>query len=191
MSKFDWKAAKSRYISSESVTYLDLSEKFGMSVAAIKAYQKRHGENWPRLRRQAIQNVSNRLPEVMGETLAQIQARHVKVGKLLQEKGLEAIQTGKAEIRLARDARDFLVDGIAIERRTLGMDAMNKSQGVNVNVTMSITDLAERIRKRTQQPSGPDHDQRQRTRFAISIGRGSPFWSCSFRLNESYSWQAV
>jgi len=155
MHHFDWQKAKTKYLSCEQLSYKDIADEFGMSITAIKAYQKNQCENWQQLRKETVRNVAQRLPNMLGEELAQIQARHARIGKLLQDKGLEAIESGQVAIKYARDAREFLVDGVAMERKAVGLDTIAKSQGLSVNVSMSITDLADRILKRTQKDQEP------------------------------------
>jgi hypothetical protein len=98
MSKFNWQAIKTYFITHEDASYKDLSDKYHVSTTAIKHYQKRHHENWHELREKTIQNVSQKLPEKLGEKMTEINASHIKIGKLLQQQGLLAIARSEVKI---------------------------------------------------------------------------------------------
>lgn len=150
MSKVNWQELMKEYAADETASYRKLANKYGVSRTSVEHQARKMG--WVKLRDNMLAKVRQKLPDKLSETLAQVTARHVESAKLLQSKGLEVIRNGQAPIKFARDARDYLVDGIAIERRALGLDVINKSQGVNLNVTMSITELAERIKARVETP---------------------------------------
>lgn len=91
MAKIDWAAARAFYMEDESTSYNDVSAKFGVSVAAIKDYQKRMGENWPELRVKTGQKVAEKLPEKVADKKAEEISRELAIANILESKGLEAI----------------------------------------------------------------------------------------------------
>lgn len=146
MSDLDWAAARRYYISDERHSYEDVSTKFGMSVSAIQAHQRDNGEDWPKLRDETNKKVIEKLPEKLGEKIAEINARHAGYGKALQSMALEAARdreevdsNGNVILKIGlrpehfRDVRETLVAGINIERKALGLDKPEVNVQANIN----------------------------------------------------------
>lgn len=135
MSDFDWASARRYYISDERHSYEDVSSKFGMSEVAIRAYQDRNGESWPQMRKDTIRKVSEKLPEKLGENIAEMNARHIKLGRMMEAKGARSM-TDREEVdsngnvilkegigpKNQRDATALIVAGVTLQRRAAGAD---------------------------------------------------------------------
>lgn len=82
MSKINWSKALADYLKDETQSYASIARKHGVSLQAVK---KRAGkEKWQILRQESIQKANQELPELVGENIADINARQARFGKLLQ-----------------------------------------------------------------------------------------------------------
>lgn len=129
---YDWLKIKSYYISREDISYADLTTKFGVSETAIKEHQKTLSENWPEIRKIVAAKVSQRLPEKLGENIADVTARHAKIGRAMQQKGLEALQSVSIEPKETFMVKEYLKDGVKIEREALNIEKQSPIIGIKI-----------------------------------------------------------
>ena len=90
MAKINWSAALSDYLKDETTSYASISREHGVSLQAVKKRASKEG--WVDLRQKSIQKVNQKLPELVGESIADMNARHVRFGKLLQASALREIK---------------------------------------------------------------------------------------------------
>ncbi len=119
MAKISWSKALIEYISDETTSYTSIAAKYGVSVQAVK--KRASKEKWQNLRTNTIQKVDQKLPEKLGEQIAQVNAKHAKIGRLLTTKGIKAIKKGLLTPRNFYEAKDSIKDGIKIERDALNI----------------------------------------------------------------------
>lgn len=120
MSKVNWALARTDYISDEQLSYQDIAGKYSVSKTSV--VKKAVKEGWQGLRRETSLKVIQKLPEKIGETIAQINQRHAYFGKLLQARALEAILKGDVKPKTFREAVLCVKEGIEMERKALGLD---------------------------------------------------------------------
>ena len=151
MPAIPWNKIKREYLSDETATHRGLAKKYGISTTSIS--KRAIKDKWTEQKSKILAQVSESLPATIASQVEEANKRHLEAAKLLQSKGLKALKSGAVQVTHARDAREFIVDGIALERKAMGLDNQAKNQqGVNVNLTMSITDLADKIKARTETP---------------------------------------
>ena len=131
MSKINWSQALVDYLTDETVSYNSLATKYGVSKRAIVNHAKQ--DNWQDLRTTTSLKVHQKLPEVIGNSLAEVSIKQVDVANKLIKSGLDAITEGRTP-KTPQDARLFIVSGIDIERKAMRMD----EQPVNSQNTMII-----------------------------------------------------
>lgn len=117
--KINWSKAVADYLKDETLSYEDIANRYGVSKRAVvkRAVQDR----WQELRKETALQVHQKLPEKLGESIADVKARHAKEGKLFQGKGLEAVNSGKTPTNFYQ-ALMGIVTGIRLERQALGLD---------------------------------------------------------------------
>lgn len=160
MSKINWSRALHDYASDESMSYAKIAEKYGVSVDAVKA--KGEEEGWVEIRAETKQKLLQKIPEKVADKLAAINDVHLNLGRLLQSKGVTAIEMEGIKPKTARDAREYILDGIAIERKALGIDRPETQTQVNIqnNTYMSTNDLFIKIQERvnTDEPATTENE---------------------------------
>ena len=119
MAKISWSKALIDYISDETTSYASIAAKYGVSVQAVK--KRAGGEKWQALRTNTIQKVDQKLPEKLGEEIAQVNAKHAKIGRMLTKKGIKAINQHKLVPRNFDEAKESIKDGVRIERDALNI----------------------------------------------------------------------
>ena len=135
MSKINWALALQDYVMDETMSYAKIAEKHGVSTTAVE--ERGAEENWPQIREDTLAKVRQNLPEKIGENLLEISKQHNQLAKLLIQQALKAIEeknkdgTQKIKPRSFRDVREAIVDGVKIQRQTLGMDEKEK-QNINI-----------------------------------------------------------
>lgn len=119
MAKISWSKALIEYISNETSSYASIARKYGVSLQAVK--QRASKEKWQNLRTTTIQKVDQKLPEKLGEEIAQVNAKHAKIGRMLTKKGIKAINQHKFTPKNFDEAKESIKDGVRIERDALNI----------------------------------------------------------------------
>jgi len=138
MVKISWSKALSDYLKDETQSYASIASSYGVSLQAVK--KKAGKEKWQGLRQKSIQKVNQRLPELIGESVADINANHAQLGKLLQYVALEAMKENNFKPENLVQALQSIKVGVEIERKALDMDKQNNHK--------SITDIIEADRQK-------------------------------------------
>lgn len=115
--KIDWLKAKTEYVSDPTLSLKDIAKKYGVSETVTE--ERASKEKWVELRRTTLEKAGERLGEKLPETIAEINARHARMGRTLQGKGLKVIMSKDPET--FDDARLSVMSGIRIEREALGI----------------------------------------------------------------------
>ncbi len=132
MAKISWSKALIDYISDETASYASIAAKYGVSVQAVK--KRASKEKWQNLRTNTIQKVDQKLPEKLGEEIAQVNAKHAKIGRMLTKKGIKAIKEHKLAPKKFDEAKESIKDGIRIEREALNIhDKQQSSVAIQIN----------------------------------------------------------
>ena len=118
--KNNWLAVKQEYLANPTKTLTDIGATFGIprSTMAKKSYL----EGWAKQRDILYMEVDKRAKDMQVEKLAALVTRHALMGKLLQKTGIEAIKSKKVRIKNAKDALEYTIEGIRIEREAEGLD---------------------------------------------------------------------
>jgi len=120
MAKINWQLALSNYLEDETSSYTSIAQKYGVSLQAVKKRASKEG--WVNLRIETIQKVDQKLSEKVSNELANVNFRHIKVSRKLQDEGIEFIRNNKLKLKNFNQAVNLLKKGIEIERKALGMD---------------------------------------------------------------------
>src|SRR3989344_5262373 len=90
MAKISWSQALADYLKDETASYASIADKYGVSKRSVtkRAVQ----EGWQDLKQKTSLEVTQRLPEIVGESIAEVNTKHAKIGKLLQGLALKAMR---------------------------------------------------------------------------------------------------
>ncbi len=125
--KINWTEAKLEYISDETVSYREIASKYGVNQATVAKRGKR--DDWATLRRQLQAEGKQKTIEKVGDSIAEVNARHIESARLLQETGINPIKNKSFKPRSFDQALRSFDKGVEIERKALGMDKPTASPG--------------------------------------------------------------
>lgn len=130
MSKISWSQALADYLKDETTSYAYIAQKYGVSKRSVtkRAVQ----EGWQGLKQRTSLKVHQKLPEKLGESIAEVNAKHAQIGKWLQGIALRAMRSkadGGDELKPQNinDARLLYLTGFHVERKSLGLEDKNKN----------------------------------------------------------------
>lgn len=126
--KINWSKALADYLKDETQSYASIARKHGVSLQAVK---KRAGkEKWQDLRQKSIQKVNQELPLLIGESVADTNAKHAQLGTLLQHIALKVMEEKNLKPENFVQALQSIKAGVEIERKTLNMDKQNNHKSI-------------------------------------------------------------
>jgi len=120
MAKINWQLALSDYLANEMLSYASIAQKYGVSLQAVKKRASKDG--WVNLRKETIQKVDQKLSENISNKLVDVNLRHAKLGRLMQERGMKKMESGNFKIKSYYQALKIAMMGIEIERKAVGAD---------------------------------------------------------------------
>ena len=143
MARYDWDYYRQKYVAGDA-TLDDLSRlPNAPAIGTLKTHSTR--DDWPAQRRAYRDQLTTRTRELASTSEAEVAARHVKLAKALQHKGLERLQTLKPDELSPRDLLLFIKEAADIERKALGLDVQNIRHSGAIDVEGAAHELAERI----------------------------------------------
>jgi len=154
MSKLNWIQAKSEYMTDSTMSYVKLAQKYGVAVSTIadKAGSERWAVEKERTLAKIEQNAIDKTIEKASESIAEVNLRHINTARLLQKEGIVAITQRNVKPIYARDAKDYIVEGINLERKALNMDSKENTTNVNIqNNMMTMVDFMKAMHQRQLQ----------------------------------------
>lgn len=116
--KHNWLKIKRDYISDPTATSETLSKKHGVYKPTLVARMGK--EKWSLLREEVQTKAEMSLAKEAENDILEVKKRHVRIAKLMQGIGLKALDTYKP--KSSKEAREFLIEGIKIEKQALGLD---------------------------------------------------------------------
>jgi hypothetical protein len=126
-----WQSALIEYVIDKELSYADIAIKYDVSLDAVKQHAAKEG--WVQLRQENTQKIHQKVIAQTAETIAQINERHANTARMLQIKGLTAIESKGFAPNNYREAKDSIYTGITLERKALGLDTpLVQSNTVNV-----------------------------------------------------------
>lgn len=143
-SKVNWLAIKKDYLTDETATYEGLAKRYKVTGPAIGKMARR--EKWYELRKAIHKRAEERMLMKIEEEVSAAKTHHVKLGKLLQDKGESALMDGKnpVKIKQAKDVVAFIREGVNIERQAREMD---KKEPKVVNIITQQNAMVDRYKK--------------------------------------------
>ena len=135
MSKVNWSKLKKLYISDETVSFMDLSEKFKVSNSAIS--MKAAKEGWTALRKETREKLDSKLVESVGNGLAEYQKKKYNIGQYLADKGLVTIRDTK-EVITPRLGKEMIEAGYKLSDEVMGLNKPNQINIQNVGGEMNL-----------------------------------------------------
>ncbi|VVA43962.1 conserved hypothetical protein [Candidatus Roizmanbacteria bacterium] len=128
MSKISWSKALADYLKDETTSYASISKRYGVSLQAVK---KRAGkEKWQDLRQKSIQKVNQELPKLIGQSVADVSAKHAQLGQLLQHAALKIMKEKDLKPKNFIQALQSIKAGIEIERKALDSNKQNNGTSI-------------------------------------------------------------
>ena len=118
--KNDWVAVKQEYLINPTKTLEEVGAQFGIPKTTIN--NKSFMEGWAKQRQVLYMKVDQRAQDIQVEKLAELRSRHALIGKFLQTEGIRAIKKGKVHVKTAKDALEYAVEGVRMEREAAGLD---------------------------------------------------------------------
>lgn len=130
--KISWLDIKKAYWEDESSTPAEIAKRFGLPKRLIEVRAK--NENWIVLREEIHLRAEERARQLMEDKLSQVKLRHAQIGKMLQAKGIGAIEDEKhpQTPKSAKDALKFTVEGVRLEREAEGLDQHKETNIINI-----------------------------------------------------------
>lgn len=120
MSHINWAKAYQFFISTSTLSYRDVAEKFNISHDYVKEVGAK--EKWIEKRDQIQKAALNLMEERTVEEIAKRNIEHVKQSRLLEGSGLEAIADKGLRPHTFMEAVKAIEIGQQLERNALGMD---------------------------------------------------------------------
>jgi hypothetical protein len=130
-SKFNWLAIKREYITDPTASYPVLAKKYGVSIGSITA--KGATEKWGLLREEIQRKAELALTDDAENEILEVKKRHVRIARLMQKVGLEALEKSKYVPRSSKEAREFIIEGVKMEKESMGLDKQQKVPAI-VNI---------------------------------------------------------
>lgn len=116
----DWVAIKQDYLMNPAKTLEEIGAAHGLPKTTI--YNRSFHEGWAKERQVLYMKVDKRAQDIQVEKLAELRSRHALIGKFLQTEGIRAIKKGKVHVKTAKDALEYAVEGVRMEREAAGLD---------------------------------------------------------------------
>lgn len=127
--KYDWLKIKREYITNATESLESLAKKHSIPSTSLKARATK--EKWALLKEEIQRKAEISIAQEAENDILEVKKRHVRIAKLMQSVGLKALENYKP--KNSRDARDFIIEGIKIEKQALGLD-QNKPVPAIVNI---------------------------------------------------------
>src|SRR3990167_9238324 len=118
--KNDWVAVKQEYLMNPTKTLEEVGAQFGIPKTTIN--NKSFMEGWAKQKDILYVKVDQRAKDMQVERLAALATRQALMGRFLQKAGIEAIKSKKVRIKSAKDALEYTVAGVRMEREAEGLD---------------------------------------------------------------------
>lgn len=123
--KYDWAEVKVNYLGDPTTSFAKMGRKYGIPLITVRARAEK--EQWATLRVVLEEKVQELIVSRAENDLEEVKTRHLKIGKILQKTGLDALIKGDYQITRAKEALDFIVSGMEIERKIFGLDGKEKT----------------------------------------------------------------
>lgn len=118
--KNDWIAVKQDYLMNPTKTLEEIGAAYGIPKTTIQ--NRSFEDGWAKQRQVLYMKVDKRAQDIQVEKLAELRSRHALIGKFLQTEGIRAIKKGKVHVKTAKDALEYAVEGVRMEREAAGLD---------------------------------------------------------------------
>jgi len=140
--KIDWQKIRTDYTTNAQETLLSLAGKYNVHVDTLK--KRAAKEDWTRLRQETAQLIHQKTTEKVTDQIAEVNARHVNYGKMLQGiAGKSLIDEKDENGQVTREglkpsnfeqARLGLLAGVEIERKALDIEKSgNQPIAIQIN----------------------------------------------------------
>lgn len=137
-----WFQLKTEYLADATTTLSALAKKYHLRVDSVD--KKAREERWDEQRKDLYKKADDAARMVIQEDLVQVKSRHLNSAKLLQRTARTIIKK-IADQMTPKDALQFMVEGIKIEREALGM---NKKEPKIVNIITQQQEIIQKYRRK-------------------------------------------
>lgn len=138
-SKHRWLEIKREYISDPTANYVELAKKYDVPYATLKTRATK--DQWAKLKTEITKASEQKMLRDVEKGITEMKERHLKIGKLLQKLGLEAIEKGKYVPKSAKEARQFVAEGVRMEREASGANRSDIHKPAVVNIITQERDI--------------------------------------------------
>lgn len=132
MAKYDFLAIKKEYLTSNK-SLDELAIQFGLNASYLRDMAGR--ENWSKDKEQIQQKASETLAENLVGGLAEINIRHTKVWKRIQDEALKNLEQGEISLEALKGVSQVLKTSIEGERISVGLPISSTKQNISLEVT--------------------------------------------------------
>lgn len=139
--KYNWLSIKRDYITDVTASYSSLAKKYGASIGAITVRAGR--EKWALLREEIQRKAELSLLDEAQNEILEVKKRHVRIAKLMQKVGLEALEHKKYIPRSSKEAREFIIEGVKMEKSAMGLDHQQKVPAI-VNIVNKEREIVDK-----------------------------------------------
>lgn len=137
-----WFQLKTEYLADATTTLANLAKKYHLRTDLVE--KKAREERWDEQRKELYQRADAAARKVIEEDLVQVKSRHLNSAKLLQRTARSLIKKITDQMT-PKDALQFMVEGIKIEREALGM---NKKEPKIVNIITQQQQIIQKYRRK-------------------------------------------
>lgn len=131
----NWQRIKTEYITNPDTTLAILAKKNKVSTDTIGRRCTR--EKWVDLRKEHQSRLQSDLPKLTAQLKQQIiettDNKHLQYSQKLQDLGIKAIKQNKWYPKSFKEAKETILDGVALERKILNIDTPEQVTAIQIN----------------------------------------------------------
>ena len=139
ITKYPWLEIKREYITNPQLTQIALSKKYKVPEGTLNKRATR--EKWGAWRVEITKAAEQKMIKEAEYSIKEMKSRHLKLSKLLQKLGIEAIEKGKYIPKSAKEARQFISEGVRMEREATGVNRKDFDKPAIVNIISQERDI--------------------------------------------------
>jgi hypothetical protein len=126
-------AAREAYVTGgDDVTLQKVADQFHIPANTLGTHCA--NEKWTEARKSYREDIAIRARKKLAESESEVRLRQIRLGRVLQTRGLERIRIASVKELDVEQARHYVRDGSEIERKALGIEERGAAH-VNLNIT--------------------------------------------------------
>jgi len=134
--KIAWSEAEKDYITSETISFSDISKKYGVAPTTVADYARK--QKWTTKRADIRVRAEKKTIEKAIDLVSAVNAKHIQIAKRLQGVALKALQEreaggGGVVPKYMKDVNEALKISVAIERAAHNIEDNKPDINVQIN----------------------------------------------------------